>query len=229
METIAGFPFTGIEFTKDGAVAKNAQVQAALSMLDEQHATDVLVLSHGWNNDMADARELYTNLLRRIRASLEAHKVSGADRAYSVIGVFWPSKKFAEKDLIPSGAAALGSAVTDAVLVEQLDDLKGVFSAEHADAALEQAKQLVPSLEGSPAARREFADLIRSVVPPSAADDEDATTAFFKLSGDQLMAQLSKPVLPPVPPPGQRGGAARLGSPQPPGGAAGLGQLVAGV
>jgi hypothetical protein len=229
METIAGFPFTGIEFTKDGAVAKNAQVQAALSMLDEQHATDVLVLSHGWNNDMVDARELYTNLLRRIRASLDAHKVSGADRAYAVIGVFWPSKKFAEKNLIPSGAAALGSAVTDAVLVEQLDDLKGVFSAEHADAALEQAKQLVPSLEGSPAARREFADLVRSVVPPSAADDEDATTAFFKLSGDQLMAQLSKPVLPPVPPPGQRGGAARLGSPQPPGGAAGLGQLVAGV
>ncbi len=229
MENIAEFPFTAVEFTKKGAVSDESQVRAALEMLDSERPSDVLVLSHGWNNDMAEARGLYADLLGRFRASLRAGRVPGADRRYAVIGVLWPSKKFAEKDLIPSGAAALGSAVTDAVLREQLDDLKDVFTAEHADATLEEAKQLVPALENSREARRKFADLIRSLVPESAADDEDATTIFFAQPGDELMARLSKPVMPRAPSPGRTGGAARVGSPQPLGGAAGVAQLVAGV
>jgi hypothetical protein len=229
VETIAGFPFTGIEFTKDGAIFDEGQVQDAVSMVDMAQPSDVLVLAHGWNDDMAEAKHLYTNLLQHLRSSLDAGRVPGADRAYAVVGVFWPSKKFAEKDLIPSGAAGLGSGISDAEIVARLEDLKGVFSEPDADTALNQAQKLVPSLEDDPDARRQFADLLRSVVPRSAANDEDATDSFFGLGGEQLMQQLSKPVLPAPPPPGQGGGAAQLGSPQPPGGAAGLGTILSGI
>jgi hypothetical protein len=34
--------------------------------------TDLFVLSHGWNNDMADARALYTKFFRQARAALDA-------------------------------------------------------------------------------------------------------------------------------------------------------------
>jgi pimeloyl-ACP methyl ester carboxylesterase len=229
VETIAGFPFTGIEFTKDGAVANAAQVADALSMLDTEQPSDVLVLSHGWNNDMKDARDLYVDLLQHLRSSLDAGRVPGA-RDFAVVGVFWPSKKFADADLIPGGGAAgLGSPAADGLLIHQLEDLKGTFSADGADAALEQAKQLVPQLNDSPRAREQFADLLRSVAPPSATDHEDATVQFFALPGEQLMQQLSKPVLPPVPTAPGGGGAARLGTPHPPGGgAAGLGSVLSG-
>jgi hypothetical protein len=228
METIADFPFTGIEFAKDGAIADDAQVDAALDMVRTAQPTDLIVLAHGWNNDMADARRLYVSLLERIRASLQAARVPGADRRYAVIGVYWPSKKFADEDLIPSGAAALGSAVTDAALLAELEDLKGAFTDPAADAALERAEALVPELEDDPAARRQFADLMRSVLPRSDADDEDATTTFFELDGGRLMDKLSKPPLQP-PPTARSGGAAGLAGGPPVGGAAGIRSFVTGV
>ena len=43
---------------------------------------------------------------------MDGHFVSGIDaRKFAVLGVLWPSKKFAEEELIPSGAAAAGSPV----------------------------------------------------------------------------------------------------------------------
>lgn len=228
METIAGFPFTGIEFTKDGAVANAAQVDDALSMIESEKPSDVLVLSHGWNNDLQDAHDLYADLLQHLRTSLDSGRVPGA-RGFAVVGVFWPSKKWADADLIPGSGGAAGLGSPDALLIGQLEGLKGTFSADGADAALDQAKQLVPQLDDSPKARQQFADLLRSVVPRSAADAEDASDEFFALPGDQLMQQLSKP-LPLAPPPASAGGgAAQLSSPHPPeGGAAGLGSILSG-
>ena len=43
-----------VEFTKDGNVFKQSQADALVAGL--KGVTDLLVLSHGWNNDMADAR-----------------------------------------------------------------------------------------------------------------------------------------------------------------------------
>jgi len=75
----------------------------------------------------------------------------------------------------------------------------------------------------------EGADLLRSVLPVAAADDEDASTSLFRLNGEQVMQRLSKPVLPARPTSGG-GGAARLGDPASPGGgAAGLGRFFSGI
>ncbi|HEX9965840.1 MAG TPA: hypothetical protein VGB04_12765 [Allosphingosinicella sp.] len=57
MQSIAGFPFLPLEFTKDGR-PDSAQRQAMLAAAAGELAgvTDLFVLSHGWNNDMGEAR-----------------------------------------------------------------------------------------------------------------------------------------------------------------------------
>ena len=46
-------PTFDVEFTKDGEIFQQPQVDALLAGLGP--VTDLLVLSHGWNNDKADA------------------------------------------------------------------------------------------------------------------------------------------------------------------------------
>ena len=72
---------------------------------------DLVVVAHGWNNDMADARALYRDLLANVRRALDRGRAPGlAGRRIAVLGVLWPSKKFADEDLIPGGGASLGGA-----------------------------------------------------------------------------------------------------------------------
>ena len=193
--------------------------------------TDLFLISHGWNNDMAEARDLYCHFFARVREVMDGHSVPGINaRKFAILAVLWPSKKFAEEELIPSGAADAGSPVSEAFILRQLQSLKGVFDKPDADAVLEQAKLLVPQLENSPKAQRTFANLIRSLPDKQHGDPEDASDRFFKQSGDEVMNKLSKPLLVAPRPSGTTGGAAGLRSPaRGTGGAAGLGQVFTGV
>ncbi len=209
MQRLAEFPYFEVQFDRDGQVHDRAEVSALIDFLDQGTVTDLFVMAHGWNNDMADARALYANFFGRVRELIDAGHGQGLEtRNGAVLGVLWPSKKFADQELIPSGAASAGSAVTDAALRKQLDGLKGVFSGPGADAKLKQARALVPKLEDSTSARRQFADLLRAVVPRDAADAEDASDRFFKRDGAELMDRLSQPTL--VAGPGGNGGGTRL-------------------
>ena len=58
-------PYAAVEFTKAGTAADPAQITEALAMLDREQATDVLVLAHGWNNDIGAAERLFTQLCRQ--------------------------------------------------------------------------------------------------------------------------------------------------------------------
>src|SRR5262249_33609381 len=108
--------------------------------------------------------------------------------------LFWPSKKFADKSLIAGGAASGGS-LADAVLTSQLERLKGGFDNSQADAALEQAKGLLDRLDSSPQARRQYVELIRSLVPKAEDQpDVDDAGSFFTEDGDDLIKRLSRPV-----------------------------------
>ena len=226
---ISGFPYFEVEFDKNGGVHDPAQVKELLGFLGQGGTTDLFVVSHGWNNDMADARSLYKNLLARFRQELDSGKVPGvAQRKIAVLAVLWPSKKFAETDLIPSGAASAGGAVSTQVVREEIDRVKDAFDSPTAGADLEKAKALVAKLEDSKAARDEFAALLRSLLPTGSTADEDAPAAFFSLPGDDLLKRLSVPIPQPPAAPGTAGGAAALGtagSSGPAGGAAGLGLL----
>jgi hypothetical protein len=252
MGALSGFPYFEIEFDKEGAASDPAQSKALKAALQQGGATDLIVVSHGWNNDMAQARELYEMFFASLRKRVDAGMPGIAGRKFAVAAVLWPSKKFADQDLIPSGAAGLGGGVPDKAILEQLNALQGFFGGKDADAGLKLAKALVPKLENSPAARKEFAELIRSLVDSGAAGAaagregvEDASRDFFKLDGGEVMNRLGKPVPLTVTGPAQgaagasRGGAAAGPGMRGPGmghgaaagslGAAGIGSFFTGV
>jgi hypothetical protein len=209
-----GFPYCTVQFTKAGAVHDPGEVTALLDLVASD-VTDLLVLCHGWNNTTEEAGNLYDSMLRLLREALTKGQVAGVgDRSFAAMGVLWPSKKFADRELIAGHGAGLQSAVTDAVLLDQLEELKAVLDAPDADAAIDQAKQLVPLLEAKQTARKDFADLLRNTVQATSADEEDASTDLFTLPADEIMRRLSRPVLPPPSSttPG-RGGTVDLGDP----------------
>jgi alpha/beta hydrolase fold len=228
MAEVAGFPYFELQFDKQGRVFDPDELQQAVTFLGQGVITDLFVISHGWNNDMADARALYRELLARMRDVIDGGKAPTGARKFAVLAVLWPSKKFADEELIPTGAASVGSPVTAAVVTKQLDALKGVFDNPNADTILAQAKQLVPQLETSPAARAQFADLVRSLPGSKTGATEDASDRFFKLAGGELMDHLAKPASAAPPRPGSAGGTAGLRA-GPGGGAAGLGSFFSGI
>jgi hypothetical protein len=245
METIAGFPFFPLEFTREGKVHDPAQVQALLDGV-KQGTTDLLVISHGWNNDMAEARSMYKTFLTNARGLLDGgHAAAG--RTYAVAGVFWPSKKFADSDLIPGGGAAgIGQPAAVTELQARLQELKGdFFDNPGADALLDEAQALAPQLEANEQARKRFGDIMIQLAPPQGAEpateDLDANENLHDFQGDELLEELSKPVaaMPPAAPDdeddgeggaGFVGGVGGIGGPAGDGGdAAGIGDLVGGI
>ncbi|HEX9944253.1 MAG TPA: hypothetical protein VGG03_19755 [Thermoanaerobaculia bacterium] len=202
MAAISGFPYFEVQFTKNGEVFAPDEVKQVVDFAGSGEVTDLFVISHGWNNDIDDARQLYRKLLARLRDRLDSGAVQGlAGRKFAVLAVLWPSKKFTEKELIPSGAASAGGLVSEEDVREEIDRVKDAFDSPTAEEDLERAKALVADLEDDPAARDEFARLLRSLLPPEAeADDEETPPAFFDLPGDDLLKELSVPVLaaPPV-------------------------------
>ena len=98
----------------------------------------VVVLAHGWNNDMDEARTLYRDFLRHLEAA-----AGPAAATIAGIGVLWPSKKFTDADLIPGGAASADQdPQANAVLLKRLDELKNLFG------ELEEIRRLIAALAG---------------------------------------------------------------------------------
>jgi hypothetical protein len=198
MENLNGFPFFPLEFTREGRVHDQAQVDDLLGNLG--NATDLLVISHGWNNDMAEARDLYATFLANARGLLDGGHSAGNGRTFAVAGIFWPSKKFADRDLIPGGGAASIDAGADTGELEaELENLKGFFDAPDADAKLTEAQALVPQLENSRDARERYGDIMKSLAPPPPAagesEDVDAHEDLRQWAGDELIEELGKPLL----------------------------------
>jgi pimeloyl-ACP methyl ester carboxylesterase len=192
MAEISGFPYFEVQFKKDGAVHDENEVQQALDFVGQGAGTvtDLLVISHGWNNDIDDARNLYQNFFQNLRAELDSGKVSLGDRKLGVLAVLWPSKKFTDRELIPSGAASAASEVSTEVLEEEIDH---TFAGTGAEADAAQAKLLALDLEDDPAARNEFVDLVRKLLSGKD-EDEDVPGTLFSQPGDQILQQLSAPL-----------------------------------
>ena len=215
-----------VEFTRGGAVHDPKQVTALLG--DLPGASDLLVLAHGWNNDMDEARHLYDALTRNVQ--LLGLPPSGPGSAVAVLRVFWPSKKFADEDLIPGGGAASTGTENDAALVEALTSLK--YDPDRLGkpgedpvrtATMDRAIALLAELDGSEAARREFVLHIRSVLNPDETHEEDASREFFELEPEALFDRFAQAV--PLELEADEGGAADLGG----GGAAFMGDLLSGA
>src|SRR4029077_19384369 len=79
--------------------------------------TDLIVMSHGWNNDSTAARNLYQTFFQSFVAVAQPNDLPG--RKFAVVGVIWPSKKFDELVAVSGSAGgAQGSASLNAGAAE---------------------------------------------------------------------------------------------------------------
>lgn len=225
------FPSFELELDKQGAAVDPGAVAAAIAGFRQSGATDLFVFSHGWNNHKTEARDLYTRFFERVEAGLLP---ALAGRSFGVLAVLWPSKKFADRDLIPGGAASFGSATGDDDLIARLEAFKSEVErlGEEAvvperEAALTEAQSLVADLEDDSAAQERFVALIRSVLLRGGGESEDGSDNLLTGDPQELLEALAQPV-PPVVDSGA-GGAAGFRGDDLEGGAAGLGDLLSGA
>ena len=157
--------------------------------------TDLIVIAHGWNNDRAEAENLYRELLGNAAALLREGKLPGlAGRRFAVLGVLWPSKRFAEPELIPGNAAAAGDRVDGQALSRQIDALQGFFDSPNEAATLEAMQALLAQLKDSDSACGEFVELARSLVTTGQPDPLDGSDRFFSDPPLKVFENLGKPV-----------------------------------
>jgi len=207
LEHIGSFQTWPVEFGRDGNPTFPPQVDALVEAC--LTATDLLVVSHGWNNDEDEANALYRELLGNLAGIPFA---AGAARQMIVLRVYWPSKRFADADLIPGGAAALAEPWRP--VVELIDSLLEDMSrpgapADDADRrkALEALRGLADRLDEDDHAQEEFVRLVRFLFSAHANDEEEVLqAAFFETSPPELLQLLGRRFKPEQRP----GGAASL-------------------
>ena len=100
MTTLNGFPYAELTFGADGATSDPAQSGAAPELALDAAVTDLLVLSHGWNDDAPAARSLYDGLTAALA------RCGDAPPGLAVLGLLWPAKRY---DAAPSVAAAVAA------------------------------------------------------------------------------------------------------------------------
>jgi pimeloyl-ACP methyl ester carboxylesterase len=201
MKTIGGIAVFEVEFDKGGKLFDAAQLTALTKHVVDQQATDLILFAHGWNNDMADARKLYTNFFTQFGAFLPA-TASGSTRTFAAAAILWPSKKFTDKDLIPGGGAASLSSQELAAIRARLKDLakepvrlgKSVPASAAKQKRIAKAEKLLKQIDTDPQAQVEFVRIVRSLLSDKAAHNDDGTKDLFKVSERKLLDGLSQPV-----------------------------------
>ena len=209
MADLFGFPSAEIQFLADGSVdgSTNGGAAAGRALAADPTVTDLLVLTHGWNNDVAGARDLFTQLARSLRAVTDDGHGLAPGRRLGILGVIWPSRQFALPEQMAGVAAAAGSPITAQDLLDAIDGLRAVFPDEQA--TLDMAAALVPHLTDKASARRAFVELVRGLLAPDAGDPAEGPAALFTLPGDVVLDRLAVPA--PIGVPGGVGHAAAVG------------------
>ena len=229
MNDIAGIPYVAAIFDKDGAALNKQEVKLP------DGTTDVIVASHGWNNNQEQAEELYTALFTNF-AAVASDQLQ--NKKIAIVGVIWPSKRFTDvvdaavAEQARGGGAGFASSSTaaDETIKAKLDVIATMFDKKAAK-KITAAKNQIAKLESDLAARRKFVDELRSLLDDSAAHEEDNSVLFFKLDGSVMLEKLKMPT-PLVSSGGGGGGAASLGAhpkTTSDGGAAGLGDIFSGI
>jgi hypothetical protein len=164
----------------DGAGAQ-AAITAMLPGID-----DLIVMSHGWNNDVDDARALYTQFFASVAERWSAAGLTPADQQRTgILALYWPSKKFDESDLIPGGAAAIDDppardyGASIAGQIANLKDAQGQFDPAQ-QALLDTAMARVSSLD-SEAGQNAYVAALAALFPAASESDPglDASKAGF--------------------------------------------------
>ncbi|HMG04318.1 MAG TPA: hypothetical protein VK581_02580 [Chthoniobacterales bacterium] len=188
MTDIKGIPYTTAVFDKDGKLQNNPTIPAG--------TTDLLVASHGWNNDAADAEGLYTKLFSNF-ADVTSTDPEIKKRKLAIVGVIWPAKKFdqlmtqlASSSGQAGGAASLAPGAEDdvaiAAMMEAINRAAPLFDDAGDDKRLARLRELArPNLEHDENAQTEFMKILRELLDPDGShigeqQSEDSSDVFFE-------------------------------------------------
>jgi hypothetical protein len=185
MDNIAGIPYTTAEFDETGTLQNNPQVPPG--------TTDLIVISHGWNNNPEAAERLYTALMTNF-ANVTKNDARLKGRKLAILGIIWPSKQW-DLAITNRGATTVdqgGAAGVDPVekpkereaMLAAIDRASAVFDEPAEHEKLAKLRALVPDLDDE-AKQAEFVRTVRELVNAStlgdlATSDEDASAVFFK-------------------------------------------------
>ncbi|MHC2531903.1 hypothetical protein [Bradyrhizobium diazoefficiens] len=86
---MADIPSLWLEFDQFGAIDAGAATRLTI-LLDEPGVEDLVIMTHGWMNDKADATEFYGTLWTNVCNNFPAGKAG----RIVVAGVQWPAKSF---------------------------------------------------------------------------------------------------------------------------------------
>jgi pimeloyl-ACP methyl ester carboxylesterase len=199
MQTISGFDFFSLTFDENGKLTSSAELGSLKARA--ARASAVIFLSHGFRNSTDDATNLYTQFLTNFRAHFtrpECQILGGCD--FAVAGVYWPS--LALPETFPSLEGSTQSLDEDSpligVLTQKLNDLKDL--APGFEPQLNQAIQLLPSLETDGGAQNNFTDLVLAVIKDPVPDPTEGFDALRDQDGAVILQKLSAPVILPTAP-----------------------------
>ena len=155
MTDINGLAYYEVDFNADGSLnTANGSGDGGLpAAVAAGGISDLFVLSHGWNNGVDSARDLYGAMFGLLAAQLGTHLSSSA-----AVGVIWPSLLFPDDDpatapAVPSTGAALAQALAPAFPAQQqqLSTMGNLLDQQPQDpAALNQFHQLASGLVTTP-------------------------------------------------------------------------------
>lgn len=176
MNEIAGIAYTTAEFDEQGRCIQQPALPA--------EAREVIIVSHGWNNDRDEAEALYRELFGNF-----ATVHLGGTAAIAIVGVIWPSKKFDFSDEAPApagngavGAASTGGAIAQSrqrAIERSFAEFEHVFKDSAKRAELEPLRALLRRID-QPAAQTEFVERLRNMVKTAASRaDIDGSHVFF--------------------------------------------------
>jgi hypothetical protein len=170
---IAGLPFWELTFDADGD-PDTAQRDTFLTEVRDRGVTDLIVFSHGWNNDRRIALELYERFFRILAGQLQ-HVPTDRPTTVGLAGVLWPSQRWSDEpipDFAASAAPAPGGnaasltdrePAVDAAVDPTLDPETFVSLRELFPAAVEPLDQMARLLTSPPTeqAQHEFYQHLR--------------------------------------------------------------------
>jgi len=163
---------------------------------------------------MAEARYLYDHIFEFVGDELAAASLQG--KKFGILGIYWPSKKFAEEELIAGGEAASLTVSPEAEYVqEQITELHGFFDDKQSDAHLMEIAQQIERSEYGDTDKQKVYEAISALFRPilqrqEEQKDEDAAVTLTTSNIQEVVISLEPEDDAPIAPAGE-GGVASIG------------------
>lgn len=186
-----GFPYWQLQFDDSGK-PDAYQKAALLREVPEQKLRHLFVFSHGWNNTVAVAEDLYSRFFQQVATVLKLRGVP--TRGAGIAGVIWPSIRWADEAVTVTGRRAAAAArgprpqKSDADLIL---DLKAVFTKKKQRAAIDAMARLLETRPRDPREYARFQKLMAVLAPQSLAVEDNGEHALLTQPPDAVFKQMA--------------------------------------